>query len=348
MGLFVFAVFLGLIGGVLFAIGNREVTDVGYDNNTYRLPFRWIGAFLFIFVAAPLVLLSMAYKVDTGEAVLVKKTGGGVSQVVDNTGYHFKAPWVKTSTWNTRLQRIELSGNGSGVDGEAVSTGFDGGGSGGSVSVSLVYSIPGDNVEKLYNEHRDQDKLEENRLTLALRDTTATEAARFDPFTVRERRTDLQEAIVTALKDELEGEVTVNRVELGNVNLPEQTETALNEVVQRRSQVEKAEADLETARVTAAEAREIAKGQADSAQIARCGGTEKVEEQTINGEKQQVTVIVPNTGANCQDVLSPEVLANNYIQALQAIGTSERGPATIVVPESINALLNLAGQAAQG
>lgn len=344
MGLFVLAVILGLVGGALFAIGNRTVD---WDGEDIHLPMRWLGAFLFL-VAVPLVLVSMSYKVDTGEAVLVKKTGGGVSNVVDNTGYHFKAPWAKTSTWNTRLQRIELSGNGSGVDGEAVSTGFDGGGSGGSVSVSLVYSIPGDNVEKLYNEHRDQDKLEENRLMLALRDTTATEAARFDPFTVRERRSDLQEAIMTSLKDELEGEVTVNRIELGNVNLPDQTEQALNEVVQRRSQVEKAEADLETARVQAAEAREQAKGVADAAQIARCGGTERVETQTVKGEEQQVTVIVPNSAANCQNVLTPEVLANNYIEALRQIGTSPDGPGTVVVPESVNSLLNLAAGAARG
>lgn len=345
MGLFILAVLLGLVGVALLVLagplGRAWGNDGGVEENA-RMFARIVGVILAL-VGISMGLFAMSYSVDTGEAVLVKKGGGGVASVVTDTGYHLKAPWSKTSTWNTRKQRIELCGND--ADGPPVQTGFDGGGAGGSVCVSLVYSIPGDNLESLYNEHRDQGKLEENRLLLALKDTTATESAKYDAFTVRERRVDLQDDIFTSLEEELSDEVRVDRIELGDINLPENTEAALNAIVDRQSQTESAQADLETARVKAAEDREIAKGEADAAQIARCGGTEKTVEQTINGEKQNVTVIVPNSSTNCQNALTPEVLANKYIEALRAIGTSDHGPATIVVPESINGLLQFPGTA---
>lgn len=329
MVLFILAIVLALIGGICVAVGNPKVT-YDYGHSEAELPVRWIGVGVFA-VAALVFLLSTMYTQGTGEAVLIRGAGGDVESVDTNPGLGFTMPWNKRSTWDTRLQRIELRGDGEGVDGPAVSVPSLGSSS--TMDVAFVYSIPGGNVETLFNEHRSQDKLEENRLQLALRNLTTTVVSDFDTSEARQRRDDIRGALQNALEEEVGQEVTVNRVEIGDIRLPDSIEEALD-------RNEQAEADLATAETQANQQRVEAQAQADADQISRCGATTRATEQEINGETQTVVEVVPRPDSQCQNRLNNQVLLNKLIDKLDEIGSN----GTLILPESLNSLLQLTPQ----
>lgn len=286
---------------------------------------------VFIGIAVILIAVSGSYTQSTGETVLIRGAGGDVIGVDSTPGFGWTAPWNKRETWNTRLQRIELAGKGDDVDGPAVpvpSLGNDA-----SINVALVYNIPGSKAEikKLDNEHRDQGKLEDNRLRLALRDITATVGSGYNAVEISGRRDELQAELTRRLKEELT-EVDVERVEVGDINLPQSTRDALDRVNQRQLEVEEAKARLDKVRIDGQADREEALTQSDSDQIARCGAT-----VTRNEETEEI-IVTPVPMEHCKNVLNEQVLIQNWIDAQKEM--SKNGT-VFVIPDDPSQILQL-------
>jgi regulator of protease activity HflC (stomatin/prohibitin superfamily) len=326
MGWFVVAVLLVLFGILALIAPGLDGED--------KLVCRLGGGFL-LAIAGILFFLSGAYRQSTGETVLIRASGGEVAKVDQDPGWGWTAPWNKRETWNTRLQRIELAGDGDDVDGPAVpvpSLGNDA-----SINVALVYNIDGSNVAELDNEHRDQGKLEDNRLRLALRDVTATVGSRYNAVEISGQRDDLEAELTRRLDEELT-EVDVERVEIGDINLPQSTRDALDQVNQHQLEVESARADLETARIEANTTRTQAQAQADADQIQRCGATTRTSTEEVAGEDVEVVEVVPVPNGQCQDRLNSQVLISKWIDALVKLGEDGN---VIVVPDDPSSILQL-------
>lgn len=325
---FVLAIFVALIGAVCViapGVPSRDKTMVR------------LGGFIILFFAVMLIGISGSYTQSTGEAVLIRGAGGDVLDVDTTPGFGWTAPWNKRETWNTRLQRIELAGDGEDLDGPAVpvpSLGNDA-----SVNVALVYNIPGGKKEiaALDNEHRDQTKLEDNRLRLALRDVTATVASGYNAFEISTQRDNLQEELTRRLDAELT-EVDVERVEVGDINLPPSVKESLDRVNQSQALVEEARADLNRARIEANTTRTEAQAQADADQIQRCGATTRTATQEVAGEDVEVVEVIPVPNDKCQNRLNAQVLISKWIDALSKM--SENGN-VVVVPDDPSSILQL-------
>lgn len=295
---------------------------------------RLVGVFVAL-IAVAFFVLSGSYTQSTGETVLIRGAGGNIISVDQSPGFGWTAPWNKRETWNTRLQRIELSGKGDGVDGPAVPVPSLGNEA--SVEVALVYNINGSDVKALDNEHRDQTKLEDNRLRLALRDMTATVASNYNAISISSQRDDLQEELTRRLKDELT-EVDVERVEVADINLSKSTRDALDRVNQRQLEVEEARADLDRARIEANTTRTEAQAQADADQIQRCGATTRTSTEEVAGEDVEVVEVIPVPNDKCQNRLNSQVLISKWIDAVGELG--ENGN-VIVVPDNPGQILQL-------
>jgi regulator of protease activity HflC (stomatin/prohibitin superfamily) len=333
VGWFIIGVILALIAVVCF-IGPGLTSD---EKSMGRV----VGVVVAV-IAAIFFALSGSYTQSTGETVLIRGAGGDVISVDSSPGFGWTAPWNKREKWDTRLQRIELAGNGDDVDGPAVpvpSLGNDA-----SINVSLVYNIKGSEIEDLDNEHRDQSKLEDNRLRLALRDITATVGSGYDAFGISTQRADLQEELTELLKEELT-EVDVERVEVGDINLPPTVRDALDRVNQRQAEVEEARASLDRARIEANTTRTEAQAQADADQIQRCGATTRTTTQEVAGEDVEVIEVVPVPNDQCQNRLNPQVLVSKWIDALERMGADGN---LIVVPDDPSQILQLPVPETQG
>lgn len=294
------------------------------------------GAGVVVFLIAGLLLgLSGSYTQSTGETVLIRGAGGNVIDTDSSSGFGWTAPWNKREKWDTRLQRIELAGEGDDVDGPAVpvpSLGNDA-----SINVALVYNIEGESVEKLDNEHRDQGKLEDNRLRLALRDVTATVGSDYNAVEISGQRDELQVELTRRLNEELT-EVDVERVEVGDINLPQSTRDALDRVNQRQLEVEEARANLNKVRIDGNARREESLAEADADQIARCGATVERVETEVAGSATEEIVVTPIPNSQCQNRLNSQVLISKWIEAMTQMS---KDGTVFVLPDDPSQILQL-------
>jgi regulator of protease activity HflC (stomatin/prohibitin superfamily) len=137
--------------------------------------------------------------------------------------------------------------------------------------------------------------------------------------------------------------VTVAQVDVRDIRLDAKTQENLNAIQQTRAQVEQARAKVETAKLEAESIRIRAQADSDADQISRCGAKTVKATEVINGKPQEVDRVIPVPQAECQNRLNEQVIANNWIKALEAIGAN--GNQIYVVQPGVNPLINLTGPA---
>lgn len=329
--------FISAVVLLLFAVGCLAAPGIPAEE---KVASRVIGVVLAL-IALIFLAVSGSYTQSTGETVLIRGAGGNVIDTDSTSGFGWTAPWNKREKWDTRLQRIELAGKGDDVDGPAVpvpSLGNDA-----SINVALVYNIEGESVEKLDNEHRDQGKLEDNRLRLALRDVTATVGSDYNAVEISGQRDELQEELTRRLNEELT-EVDVERVEVGDINLPKSTRDALDRVNQRQLEVEEARANLNTVRINGNARREESLADADADQIARCGATVERVDTEVAGATTEEIIVTPIPNAQCQNRLNEQVLISKWIDAMTEMS---KDGTVFVLPDDPSQILQLPVPAVQ-
>jgi regulator of protease activity HflC (stomatin/prohibitin superfamily) len=292
-----------------------------------------------VVVGVLLMFAGSAYSQDPGEVVVIKTPGGDIKTPDTTPGWGFTAPWNSRITFNIRNQRIEMFSNdgGEGQDGAAISAPLENG-SNVSVSVTVRYGIKPECVGDIYRTHRSQGNLLDNVLKPGLRDEMRVATTEYTAFEVKQNSAALAATLVTELNDRWEEDcVEVDNVDLGQLRLPEATEAALDAVNERQLQQESARADLERARIEAETVKTEAQAQADADQIIRCGATTTTETQEVNGEDTEVVIVTPKVGSDCENRLNTQVLLNNLIDKLDEIGSN----GTLILPESLNSLLNI-------
>lgn len=358
---FILGVLAG-VGGIVLAVkGSITLKGWGteYDHNgnrvdvdeTYRVR---IPALIATLAGGLLILISMVYTQDTGEAVVVKSFGGGVADTDSTAGIGFTAPWNSRIGFDVRNQKIEMFTNRD-KDGDVESEGDDGAeiqaptkeGTNVGVSVTIRFSVRPDCVRDLYTEFKSNDNFKDRALKPDLRDVVRVETAKYSVFSIKQRRADVSAGIIDELAKQWEDDlcVTIDDVNLGNLQLDSDTEAKLVEINAHQADVESARSDLQAAEVRAETVKVNAQATADADQITRCGATTRTEVQEVAGEETEVEVVVPVAIDKCQNRLNEQVLVNNYIDALRDM--AEDGN-LVVVDSNINSIMNLPAAAGGG
>lgn len=291
----------------------------------------WVAGVCFG-ITLVITMLGAFYTQDPGEAIVLRSVSGRVTGVDTNSGFGTKAPWVSTVSFDIRNQRIEMFTNdgGTGPDGAQVDLGLKGGASA-NTSVVVRYSIKPDSVRGIYNEFKSEANLLERELRPATRDATRDAAANYEAFTVKEKRGVLASDIEALLTERWEKYgIIVDGVDIGNINLDEETEASIRRVNVSRQGVEEARNNLDAARINAETTKVDAQAEADADQIIRCGATSETVTEEVAGEEVVSTNVVPLTGDECEERLNEQVLTSKYLDALQQLGAD--GNMVVVIP----------------
>jgi len=355
---FVLGVLAGL-GGIVLAIkGSITLKDWGTEINdrgrrvdvdrTYRMR---IPGVITAAAGGLLVLISTYYGQDPGEAIVLKSFAGSIQNVDSTQGASFTAPWNSRISFDVRNQRIEMFTNrdrdgnveNEGDDGSEISAPTEEGTNVG-VSITIRYSIRPNCVEDIYKEYKSESNLRDRALKPGLRDEVRVATAEYSVFEIKQRRADLSADLVAALDERWNEKlcVEIDDVDFGNIQLDETTEGVLTEINERQGQVEASRADLERAQIDAEVTKTEAQAEQAADQIIRCGATVETETQEINGVETEIDVVTPVPVDRCQNQLNPQVLTNNYIEALETIGADGN---LVVVDGDINAIIDMIRQA---
>ncbi len=306
-----------------------------------------IAGLLGVFAASTVAFIvslffSMTYTQDQGDATVIRSWSGRVTSVDTSPGLGFKMPWERTVVFDVRNVVIEFvnKGDGSiGQDGPAISAPLSGS-SNATVNFTATISIEPSCVGKIYEQYKSEANFRIRRLTPVVRDQVRNASTAYDPFKIKERREVLSGDIRTRLESEWTDDcVIIQDINLGDISLDPTTEQAITNVNVSRQQVEAARNSLEESKIQAEEIRVDAKAQADADQIIRCGAITSTEMQIIGGEEQEVTIITPKQGEECENLLNEQVLTAKWIDALTELGAA--GNVTIVVPNDPSGGLDL-------
>lgn len=122
--------------------------------------------------------------------------------------------------------------------------------------------------------------------------------------------------------------LTLESFQLQTIAVSEEVQTAIDAKVAAEQSAERAVFDLRRAEAEAEIQRVAALGTADAEQIIACGATRTIE---VNEEGEEVEVVRPKEGAECENNLTPEYLTLQYIQAMEAL-TNSGNTNTVILP----------------
>lgn len=282
------------------------------------------------------------YSQGEGVSTVQVSFAGNVVTTTTDAGLKVKAPWNSIQEFNIRNQTVEMFSNagGEGKDGAAISAPLDGGANA-SVSISITYSIDRSAVEGIYKEFGSQESLADSILKPTLRDIVRKASAEYAPLAIKQERASLGSDIRLALEESWgKYGVTLNQVNLGDIQLDTATEEAISQVIAAQQKVEQARAELEQSQITAEKTKTEAQAAADADQIIRCGATITTETKLVNGKETEVKVVTPKSNAQCEDRLNEQVLTTKYYDTLRELGA--KGNMVVVIPEGGSApIINL-------
>jgi regulator of protease activity HflC (stomatin/prohibitin superfamily) len=304
------------------------------------LDLRWVG-YILAGVAVLIALTACFYKLDVGEAAVLKSVSGTVQGSKATPGFGTKAPWVDVIKFNIRNQVVTFAGDGrdDSDDGPAITTQTSDNASV-QMDITIRYSLDPSKVENIYRQYSDQDGLLAKVILPGIRSVVRDAPTTFPAATIRQQRPQLSGQVSRDLNASLNSAgVLVDQVDLRNIGLDKGVEASLNAVQQARAKADSARADLETAKINAEKIKTEAQAQSDSDQIIRCGATSQTVDEVVNGQTVKAIKVVPVPQAQCQNRLNQQVLTSKYIDMLRA--AAEKGNTIYVVPQGANNIISL-------
>jgi len=275
---------------------NRE-----YKADASARPFV-VGA---LALAAVAVATACVYGQDAGEVIVRINLGGSLAGYTEEAGFHVKAPWQSTVSYDVRNNLINLyrdaeySYDGGAAEGACVTVN-DRGGASADIDLQVVYSLDGASALKLYEDYGTQEKFTSDVILNAVRATAREVAGAYDTITLLTNRGEFTKGIRDALTSRwAELGLNVEQVSVQDVRYPESIKDRYAEA--QAAEVAKAKAlnEQETARVTAETKKINAQGEADANRI-------------------------------LTESLTPEVIQQHYIDTLGEIGNKGN---MVVVPQ---------------
>ena len=251
------------------------------------------------------ILLSSVYAQDAGEVVVLRNMGGSIAGFSEDAGFHLKAPWQNTISYDVRNNLISLYRNaeyrydGGAAEGACVTVN-DKGGASADIDLQVVYSLDADAAVQLYVDYGTQEHLTSAVIQNDVRATAREVAGKYDTMTMLTNRGEFTKGIRDALTRKWKKlGLDVEQVSVQDVRYDETITSKFAEAQAAETAKQKALNDQETARVVAETRRIEAEGEAAANKV-------------------------------LSESLTPEVVQQHYVDALVSIGKNGN---LVVVPE---------------
>ena len=258
-----------------------------------------------VLVAAAFIGSGCIYGQDAGEVIVLKNIGGSLAGYTEVAGFHVKAPWQSTVSFDVRsclvnlYREAEYTYDGGSAEGACVTVN-DKGGASCDIDLQVVYSLDADAALRLYEDYGTQESMTSKVILNDVRAIAREVAGKYDTMTLLTVRGEFTRGIRDAL--------TQRWSEMGLV------------VEQVSVQDVRYDASIKL-RYSEAQAAEVAKAKALNEQE-----TAKVEAETMVIEAQGEA----DANRILSESLTPEVIQQHYIDALREIGHDGN---LVVVPE---------------
>lgn len=256
-------------------------------------------------LAAVLVATACVYGQDAGEVIVRINLGGSLAGYTEEAGFHVKAPWQSTVSYDVRNNLINLyrdseySYDDNGAAQGSCVTVNDKGGASADIDLQVVYSLDGNAAIRLYEDYGTQSKFTSDVILNDVRAVAREVAGQFDTITMLTNRGEFTRGVRDALSDRwADMGLNVEQVSVQDVRYPKTI----------------------TDRYAEAQAAEVAKAQALNEQE-----TARVTAETRNIEAQGEA----NANRTLAESLTPEVIQQHYVDTLAKIGKNGN---LVVVP----------------
>ena len=267
-------------------------------------------AFVIALIAS---VLGCVYAQDIGEVKVIRNMGGAIEGTSTEAGFHFKAPWQDTVTYDIRNNVLSFMGDseadqfeGGSANGSAVTIN-DKSGTTATIDIQVNYSLDPQTAEELYANYGTQENFVKSVCAVDIRSIPREVSGQFDTISILTARGDFTSAVQDALTEKWKDYgLIVEQVSIQNVVYPASIKDKYSEA-----------AAAEIAKQTSLNEQEIAKVDADTKVV------------QANGEAEANRVLAES--------LTSEVIQQNYINALKEISANGN---LVVVPEGSTPVVN--------
>ena len=288
----------------------EDFVDSIYEDDHF--PRKVLGVTLAVVLIVVLLLASI-YTQDAGEVVVLRNLGGDLAGYTEDAGFHVKVPWQKAIRYDVRNNLVSLyrdaeyTYDGGAAEGACVTIN-DKGGASADVDIQVVYSLDADAAIQLYVDYGTQEHFTSTVVQNDVRAVAREVAGQFQTITLLTSRGEFTKALKEALSKKWQSlGLEIENVSIQDIRYPKSI----------------------TSKYAEAQAAEIMKAQAENEQeTARVQAETKLIE--AEGEAKANHVL--------SESLTPEVVQQHYIEALEAIGKSGN---LVVVPDGCSPILNV-------
>jgi regulator of protease activity HflC (stomatin/prohibitin superfamily) len=233
------------------------------------------------------LFLSSFFTQDVGQANVLKDWTGNIVGQEATPGFHLKAPWVDTVTFDVRNQRVVYTGDsstpsdnsGGQADGAQITV-QDQEGVTANVDIAIRYSIKPDAVIDIYSQYLNEDNLKTRLIFNDVRSVVRSVPGQFTTLQLLTERDDVQQAIFDALEDRWADDgIIVEDVALQEIRYGEAVTNAFAEAQQAQIGVTTEQAKLEAAKVSAQQKVVQAQAESDANALLNASLTEAILRQ---------------------------------------------------------------------
>ena len=275
--MFVFALILLVVGvaALVFAAFKKFAATDAYGHATSdinKTPTRIIQLTAVIFIVLGIVILLFAsfFKLEPGQAAVLKDKFGNIVGSEQVNGTHFKAPWVDVVTFDVRNQRVVYSGKGGddntgGTSDGAQITVQDGDGVTANIDIAIRYSLKPDAVVDIYTQYLNEDNLRTRLIFNDIRSVVRSVPGKYDTIDLLTQRDEVQQSILDALEDRWADDgIIVDDVALQEIRYGKAVTGAFAAAQEAQIAVSKEQANLEATQVSAQQKVVQAQAEADA------------------------------------------------------------------------------------
>ncbi|MBN2040030.1 MAG: prohibitin family protein [Spirochaetes bacterium] len=255
MGIFVISIIVIIVGiSMLFAKSEKSeiLRSMGVSQGTSKL----FGIVL-TFAGGVILILSLLFTVDEGEAVVLVQFGK-LYDTVDTPGVHAKRPWASVHMYPKRIREHTMLIEVRTEDGMSVQ-----------IDTTTWYMVDTQNIGEIYKKiAANVSALEDKIIFPALRTTVRNTVSLYKVKELYEKRSDIAVKIFEDAKKELiKKYIILDNVLLRDLKLPQNIEAAVQMKIKSQQEAEAAEYRKQRAMKEAEIKVEEAKGIAQAQQI---------------------------------------------------------------------------------
>ena len=294
--MFVFAIIVLIVGIVVLvatarlARGHRAGGPDGRPDAGFRigsLVARGIGVVL-VALSGLLFFFTAFFTQDPGEANVLRDWTGNIVGQESSPGFHWKAPWVDTVTFDVRNQRVVFvseqepgqGDNTGGIPNGPQITVQDAEGVTANIDIAIRYSIRPDAVIDIYKGYFNEDNLRTRLIYNDIRSVVRSVPGEFKTLQLLTDRNAVQAAILEALEDRWEDDgIIVEDVALQEIRYGDSVTAAFAAAQEANINVQTEQAKLDAAKVSAQQKVVQAQAEADANAILAASLTDAILKQ---------------------------------------------------------------------